>query len=84
MNFQVSEILPGIPTWFIARQHRFTIDQGERRGIHWRTGVLFRDREGKHLGLIRTLRDDSINANYLNLTVRGPVPHAFLTFYERV
>ena len=84
MKFQVSEILPGIPTWFIARQHRFTIDQGERRGIHWRTGVLFRDREGKHLGLIRTLRDDSINANYLNLTVRGPVPHAFLTFYERV
>ena len=26
MKFQLSEILPGIPTWFIARQHRFTID----------------------------------------------------------
>ena len=77
MKFQVSEILPGIPTWFIARQHRFTIDQGERRGIHWRTGVLFRDREGRHLGLVRTLRDDSTNADYLHLTVRGPVPYSF-------
>jgi internalin A len=77
MKFQVSEILPGIPTWFIARQHRFTIDQGERRGIHWRTGVLFRDREGRHLGLVQTLRDEKTNADYLHLTVRGPVPHNF-------
>ncbi|WP_121968578.1 COR domain-containing protein [Leptolyngbya sp. BC1307] len=77
MKFQVSEILPGIPTWFIARQHRFTIDQGERRGLHWRTGVLFQDRDAKHLGLVRTLRDESTNADYLHLTVRGPVPHNF-------
>ncbi len=77
MKFQVSEILPGILTWFIARQHRFTIDQGERRGIHWRTGVLFQDRDAKHLGLVRTLRDESTNADYLHLTVRGPVPHNF-------
>ncbi|MBE9030054.1 GTPase, partial [filamentous cyanobacterium LEGE 11480] len=78
MKFQVSEILPGIPTWFIARQHRFTIDeQGDRRGIHWRTGVLFQDRSGKHLALVRTLRDENTNADYLSLTVRGPVPHNF-------
>lgn len=77
MKFQVSEVLPGIPTWFIARQHRFTIDQGERRGIHWRTGVMFCDREGKHLGLVRTLRDETTNADYLHLIVRGPVPHNF-------
>lgn len=77
MKFQVSEILPGIPTWFIARQHRFTIDEGERRGIHWRTGVLLRDREGKHLGLVRILRDENTNADYLQLTVRGSVPHNF-------
>ncbi|NEO85545.1 MAG: GTPase [Spirulina sp. SIO3F2] len=79
MKFQVSEILPGIPTWFIARQHRFTIEQGERKGIHWRTGVLFQDFEGKHLGLVRTLRDDKTNANYLHLSVRGPVPHNFFS-----
>ncbi len=77
MKFQISEILPGIPTWFIARQHRFTIDEGDRRGIHWRTGVLFKDREGKHLGLVRTLRDENTNADYLHLAVRGPVPHNF-------
>ena len=77
MKFQLSEILPGIPTWFIARQHRFTIDQGERRGIHWRTGVLFQDRNQKHLALIRTLRDETTNADHLHLTVRGPIPHNF-------
>ncbi|MEL7067884.1 MAG: COR domain-containing protein [Cyanobacteria bacterium J06581_3] len=73
MKFQLSEILPGIPTWFIARQHRFTVEHG----IHWRTGVLFRDRSQKHLALIRTLRDETTNADHLHLTVRGPIPHNF-------
>ncbi len=77
MKFQLSEILPGIPTWFIARQHRFTIEQGERRGIHWRTGVLFQDTEQKHLALTKVGRDDRTNAEYLQLTVRGAMPHNF-------
>ncbi|NJP08786.1 MAG: GTPase [Leptolyngbyaceae cyanobacterium RU_5_1] len=77
MKFQLSEVLPGIPTWFIARQHRFTIEVGERRGIHWRTGVLFQDREQKHLALTKVGRDDRTNAKYLQLTVRGPMPHSF-------
>ena len=77
MKFQLSEILPGIPTWFIARQHRFTIEQGERRGIHWRTGVLFQDREQKHLALTKIGRDDRTNVEYLQLTVRGAMPHSF-------
>ncbi|KAM3110764.1 leucine-rich repeat domain-containing protein [Phormidesmis sp. 146-33] len=77
MKFQLSEVLPGIPTWFIARQHRFTIDQSERRGIHWRTGVLFRDTEQKHLALTKIGRDDRTNAEYLRLTVRGAMPHSF-------
>ncbi len=77
MKFQLSEMLPGIPTWFIARQHRFTIEQGERRGIHWRTGVLFQDREQKHLALAKIGRDDRTNAEYLQLTVRGAMPHSF-------
>jgi internalin A len=77
MKFQLSEVLPGLPTWFIARQHRFTIDQGERRGIHWRTGVLFQDLEHKHLALTRTSRDDRTNSEYLQLTVRGTMPHSF-------
>ncbi len=77
MKFQLSEVLPGIPTWFIARQHRFTIEQGERRGIHWRTGVLFQDSEQKHLALTKIGRDDRTNAEYLQLTVRGAMPHSF-------
>jgi GTPase SAR1 family protein len=77
MKFQLSEVLPGIPTWFIARQHRFTIEVGERRGIHWRTGVLFQDREQTHLALAKIGRDDRTNAEYLQLTVRGSMPHSF-------
>ena len=77
MKFQLSEVLPGIPTWFIARQHRFTIEQGERRGIHWRTGVLFQDREQTHLALAKIGRDDRTSVEYLQLTVRGAMPHSF-------
>ncbi|WP_199464272.1 COR domain-containing protein [Acaryochloris thomasi] len=73
IKFQLSEILAGIPTWFIARQHRFT------QNLHWRTGVLFGDhRENpRHLGLLRVERDTLTNADYVRLTVRGPMPHSF-------
>lgn len=72
MKFQLSEILPGIPTWFIARQHRFTT------GNHWRTGVLLADGpEHKHLGLVKIGRDPATNVEFLELTVRGPMPHNF-------
>ncbi|MEM6251278.1 MAG: COR domain-containing protein, partial [Cyanobacteria bacterium P01_D01_bin.156] len=72
MRFQLSEILPGIPTWFIARQHRFSLN------LHWRTGALFTyGPEKKHLGLVKIENDDKTNAKYLELTVRGPVPHNF-------
>ena len=73
MKFQLSEILAGIPTWFIARQHRFTLNQ------HWRTGVLFGDDRynPRHLSLLRVERDTLTNADYLRLVVRGPMPHSF-------
>ena len=72
MKFQLSEILPGIPTWFIARQHRFTT------GNHWRTGVLLADGpEHQHLGLVKIGRDPTSNVEFLELTVRGPMPHNF-------
>ena len=75
MKFQLSEILAGIPTWFIARQHRFTLT------LHWRTGVLFGDdrHQPKHLGLLRVERDTLSNADFVRLTVRGPMPQAFFT-----
>jgi internalin A len=73
MKFELSEILPGIPTWFIAREHRFTLN------LHWRTGVLFGDvrHKPKHLGLVKMVRDEKRNAEYLHLIVRGPMPHSF-------
>lgn len=59
--------LPGIPTWFIARSHRFT------QHIHWRYGVLFGDdrQNPKHLALIKTTQTDT------TVTVRGSMPHNF-------
>ena len=73
MKFQLSEILAGIPTWFIARQHRFT------QNLHWRTGVLFGDNRTNpsHLGLLRVSRDTRTNADHVTLTVRGPMPYSF-------
>ncbi|NET38765.1 MAG: GTPase [Cyanothece sp. SIO1E1] len=73
MKFQLSEVLAGIPTWFIARQHRFTLNR------HWRTGVLFGDNREhpRHLGLLRVERNTRTNADYVQLTVRGPMPHSF-------
>ena len=60
-----SSLPPGIPTWFIARTHRFTTH------THWRYGALFSD--GTHHGLVRAFEHD----RYLELSVRGPYPHNF-------
>ncbi|EDN68964.1 leucine-rich-repeat protein [Beggiatoa sp. PS] len=58
----------GIPTWFIARSHRFTTN------IHWRYGALFADNAARqHLGLIRAFPEE----RRIELAVRGPFPHSF-------
>jgi internalin A len=68
MRFRLSTVPAGIPTWFIARSHRFTT------GKHWRAGALFEDnREGKHLALVRAFAQE----RYVELAVRGPVPQNF-------
>ncbi|MCH8853990.1 MAG: GTPase [Planctomycetes bacterium] len=62
----------GIPTWFIARSHRFTTH------THWLYGALFADdrdqREYKHLALLLAPPADE---EIVTLTVRGPSPHSF-------
>lgn len=40
--FRLASRQAGIPTWFIARQHRYTT------GLHWTHGVLLHDRDPKH------------------------------------
>jgi len=69
MKFLLDTSMPsGIPTWFIARSHRFTTR------THWRFGALFADgAERKHVGIIQAFPHD----RYLKLTVRGSTPHNF-------
>ena len=59
----------GVPTYFIARQHRFTMRK------HWKYGALFADDpdQPKHLALVRSYPHE----RYLELAVREPYPHNF-------
>jgi internalin A len=69
MKFQFGSTLPaGLPTWFIARSHRFTTR------THWRQGALFADGPSReHLALVQA----DAHERSIRLTVRGPAPHNF-------
>jgi hypothetical protein len=68
MKYRLNTIQAGIPTWFIARSHRFTTQ------THWRTGALFADTpQGTHLALVQAFPHD----RYVSLVVRGPHPQNF-------
>jgi internalin A len=67
MIFQLSAVPAGIPTWFIARQHRFTTH------THWRTGAMLTDSSRAHKALILVDTHDRV----AELRVRGPHPHDF-------
>jgi internalin A len=73
LQYQLNTLPPGIPTWFIAREHRFTV------GIHWRSGSLLRyNADPRVLGLIRADRQNRT----VDLTVRGPVPQLFFSVLQ--
>ena len=69
MKFVFTSTIPaGLPTWLIARTHRFTTH------THWRLGALFADGpERSHLALVQVFQHD----RYIRLAVRGPFPHNF-------
>lgn len=68
MKFELGSMQAGLPTWFIARSHRFTTH------THWRMGALFADSKDKrHLALVEAYPHDE----FLKLTVRGPMPYNF-------
>ena len=68
MNYRMNTVPAGIPSWFIARSHRFTTH------THWRNGALFADgSERRHLALIRCSQHERV----VELSVRGPMPHNF-------
>ncbi len=70
--YQLNTMPPGIPTWFIARSHRFTTN------THWRTGALLQHPDGVHRALIRA----QPRRNVVELTVRGPAPAAFFSILD--
>jgi hypothetical protein len=70
--YQLNTMLPGIPTWFIARSHRFS------KKMHWRTGALLGHGDGRHLALVRA----DTHRNIVELAVRGPAPDAFFSILD--
>jgi GTPase SAR1 family protein len=70
MTFKLNTLPAGIPTWFIARSHRFTTN------THWRSGALFAHEN--HLALIQASERDNI----VQLSVRGPNPSNFFALLK--
>lgn len=68
--YQLNTMPPGIPTWFIARSHRFSTN------THWRTGAVLR--HGEQLALVRA----DAHRKTVELTVRGPSPAAFFSILD--
>jgi len=70
MTFKLNTLLAGIPTWFIARAHRFSAN------THWRYGALFEHEN--HLALVQASERDST----VQLSVRGPNPPNFFALLK--
>ena len=69
LRYQLGSLPPGVPTWFIAREHRF-----RSNGYQWRSGALLRYTDDSRVfGLILAER----NSRTVDLAVRGPVPQYF-------
>jgi hypothetical protein len=68
LRYQFGTLPPGIPTWFVAREHRFTT------GMQWRSGALLRQAgDPPGYGLIRA----EYRHGTVDLAVRGPLPQYF-------
>jgi internalin A len=68
--FKLNTLPAGIPTWLIARAHRFSIN------THWRYGALFKHEN--HLALVQASERDST----VQLSVRGPNPPNFFALLK--
>ncbi|WP_405906967.1 COR domain-containing protein [Streptomyces sp. NBC_00828] len=67
LRYRLHTVPPGIPTWFIAREHRFSTP------IRWRSGALLKHPDGVHTALVTVDR----HAKTAELRVRGSYPHDF-------
>ena len=70
ITFRLGSRQAGVPSWFIAREHRFST------GIVWARGVLLRH-QGAAGDSWALLEDDDQAQPNLQLTVRGTAPHVF-------
>ncbi len=68
--YRLNTMPPGIPTWFIARSHRFSTN------THWRTGAVL-DHQG-HRALVRA----DAHRKTVELTVKGAQPAAFFNILD--
>jgi hypothetical protein len=67
LRYRLHTVPPGIPTWFIAREHRFSTP------VRWRSGALLKHPDGVHTALVTVDR----HAKTAELRVRGSYPHDF-------
>lgn len=65
-RYQLDTIPPGIPTWFVARTHRFTTK------VQWKNGVVLSDNKGS-IGFLHVSRE----SKQIWLKVRGQMPYYF-------
>ena len=73
IEYRLSSMQPGLPTWFIARSHRFSL------GIHWRRGAIFTDgKEKRNLALVEAFDQEKL----IRLTVVGTNPHNFMSILK--
>jgi internalin A len=72
ITYKLASRQAGIPTWFIAREHRYTT------GRHWRHGVLLHDRD-LATPAWALLTDDGREQPTITLRVVGAYPVRFLS-----
>jgi internalin A len=72
ISYKLPSRQAGVPSWFIAREHRFTT------GTAWSGGVLLQHRGGV-APATALLTDDGLAQPTVRLAVRGPEPHTFLS-----
>ena len=73
IEYRLSSMQPGLPTWFIARAHRFSL------GIHWRNGAIFADgKDKRNYALVEAFNQEKL----IRLTAIGISPHNFLAILK--
>jgi internalin A len=72
ITYKLASRQAGIPTWFVAREHRYTT------GLHWRHGALLHDRDPAAPAWA-LLTDDGREQPTITLRVAGTYPVRFLS-----